>query len=239
MTFWSALILGLLASVHCAGMCGGLQAALQQPQVIRSPREHLVHLIALNLGRVCTYLIAGFIVAALGLTLLQPWMTGMASGLPRIAAATVLLLIGMHLLFYRYQILGFLEPLGQGVWRVATRLIPSVSHSGLRGSFSRGLLWAFLPCGLLYSVLIVSLFAENAVQGAAITAGFGLGTLPSMLLTGTAYLKLKNLIQHTGVRTVGGVFFVQGAVLMLIAPWIVPTSFQQQYPQLMTTFFCL
>lgn len=239
MTFWSALILGLLASVHCAGMCGGLQSALQQPQVIRTPSQNLQHLIVMNVGRVIAYVVAGLLVAWLGLELLQPIIAQLAAGVPRYLVAVLLLLIGAHLLLPNVQVLSFLEPIGAGMWRLASRLIPGVTNAGYMSSFSRGLLWAFLPCGLLYAVLMVSLFSATPAEGAAVTAGFGLGTLPSMLLAGSAYVKLKQSLQNKGVRTLGGIFFVQGAVLMLIAPWIVPTSFQAHYPQLMSTFFCL
>ena len=99
MGFVSAILLGLLASLHCAGMCGGLQAALNRPQALRKPIENQMHLLYMNLGRVTLYTLVGavfgFIGAEVGTVLNLPdWSVWL-----RRFAAIMIIVIGFQLLF--------------------------------------------------------------------------------------------------------------------------------------------
>jgi len=69
--------------------------------------------------------------------------------------------------------------------------------------------------------------------------GFGLGTLPAMLLTGTLYQYLRTLVKSRSVQFLGAMVFIQGGVLVLLAPYFTDMSFTRAYPQLMSTMFCL
>lgn len=239
MTFISAVILGLLASMHCAGMCGGLQSVLQQPLVIRSKSEANKHLLALNMGRLSIYLLAGLLFASTGSGVLGWVDVPKVSMIARYLSAGLLVLIGLQLLLSRQRPFLWLEQAGAALWRWLSPVLAGISSSKIPASYQRGLVWGFLPCGLVYSVLLTTLFAETPLDGGLIMLGFGLGTLPALLLTGNFYLQLRQATQNRGVQAVGGLLFIQGGLLTFLAPQFVSTGFMQSYPQLMSNIFCL
>ena len=191
MTFISAVLLGLLASLHCAGMCGGLQSVLQQPLIIRSRAESNHHLIALNLGRLSIYCLAGFMISSFGSGLLGWLDVPLLTQIARYLLAGLLVVIGLQLLLSTQRPFIWLERAGALLWRKISTCLGGISSSRISASYQRGLVWGFLPCGLVYSVLLTTLFAESAIQGGLIMLGFGLGTLPALLLTGNLYMQFR------------------------------------------------
>ena len=241
MTFWSALLLGLVASAHCAGMCGGLQMALSSdanPQPLRSRTQAANHLILLNLGRITTYCLAGLAFGLLGLGITNQIPIQEVAMWLRLIAGVVVLLIGLQLLMSHRRPFQWLERCGERLWRAVS---PLINHRSVRlsRSYTSGLIWGFLPCGLVYSVLLTALFANDPATSALIMLGFGLGTLPSMVLTGSAYHTFKRYSQSAGVKIAGGVFFIVGGVLILTSPYWVSTTFMQNYPELIGLVFCI
>ena len=75
-------------------------------------------------------------------------------------------------------------------------------------AFPLGLLWGWLPCGLVYSALVTALTSGSAWCGAALMLAFGAGTLPTLLLAGllAGLLSpgLNEMLSRPVVRTVAG-----------------------------------
>ena len=216
MVFFSAFILGLLGSLHCVGMCGGLQMVLNKPQVIRTPTENQRHLLAINLGRITLYSLAGagfgFMGEALGSQLNVPgW-----SVILRQLMALLMIVIGLQLIIFQQEKpLAFPERAGYQLWQHIQPLLNGSASSTYHQSFRRGLLWGFLPCGLVYSLLAVATVSGSAQNGLLTMLGFGAGTLPAMLLTGVLLWKFKQVLQGRWVRYGSGAFFVLVGLLML------------------------
>ena len=80
-----------------------------------------------------------------------------------------------------------------------------------------GMLWGFLPCGLVYSALALALTSANAVTSSMAMLAFGLGTLPMMLLAGTTAGALKQKLQQQGWRTANGLLVAFGVWTLLQA----------------------
>jgi sulfite exporter TauE/SafE len=70
------------------------------------------------------------------------------------------------------------------------------------------MIWGWLPCGLVYSVLTWSLASGSALQGAIIMTGFGLGTLPIMLLMATGFDRIQQLIQNPRAKILMGLLLI-------------------------------
>ena len=66
-----------------------------------------------------------------------------------------------------------------------------------------GALWGWLPCGLVYSVLLTALASGSAPRGALIMLAFGLGTLPNLLAIGLFWESVKGWVQSPRVRLIG------------------------------------
>ena len=71
-------------------------------------------------------------------------------------------------------------------------------------AFPLGLLWGWLPCGLVYSALVTALTSGSALHGAGMMLAFGLGTLPNLLLAGLLAVRLKDYATKPAVRITAG-----------------------------------
>jgi sulfite exporter TauE/SafE len=198
--FGAVFLTGLLGGVHCAGMCGGIVAALSgQAGSSRLP----LHL-AYNFARVASYAIAGALAGMVGsLGLLLDGVLPVQLGLYLLANA-MLIALGLYLTGVS-QVATAMERLGMGLWR---RVQPLTRHllpaDTLPRALGLGLLWGWLPCGLVYGVLATALLSGNALDGAAIMAAFGLGTIPNLLLAGLAMRRFTGALQARPVRVAAG-----------------------------------
>lgn len=193
--FLALFLVGLLGAGHCVGMCGGIVGALafSGPGGTRAVVVHLAY----NLGRIASYAAAGAIAGALG------GLLGELLALQRLfqfLASLMLIAMGVYLLGATAA-LAWLENLGGHLWRrvqpVTQRFLPV---QGFAQAFPLGMLWGWLPCGLVYSALATALASASAAKGALSMLAFGLGTLPNLLLAGFLLLRFRRLIQHRAVR---------------------------------------
>ncbi|WP_445768417.1 sulfite exporter TauE/SafE family protein [Rheinheimera sp.] len=190
--FVAALLIGLIGSSHCLVMCGGIAGALQLSMSGSDAHKFGLQL-CLSAGRLTTYALFGAAVGYFGVSAMQ--LAGASLLWLRLLAGLLLLMMALYISRLWFGLL-VLEKLGQHIWRkvqpLAQRLLPlNQPHK----AYAYGLCWGALPCGLVYSTLGWSLASGSASQGALIMFSFGLGTLPAILLTGSAatlLAKLKN-----------------------------------------------
>ena len=205
----TALLAGLLGGVHCVGMCGGIVAAFSlRPG--GSPPGMGLHL-AYNLGRVFSYSLFGALAGALGGSL------EVAKFLPvqtllYVLAQVVMILLGLYLAGLSQSVLVF-ERAGGLIWRgvkpLFQKLLPVTSWPH---AIAAGMAWGWLPCGLVYSVLVSALAAGSATSGAALMLAFGLGTLPNLLGMGLFARSLQPLLQRLLIRRIAGLTVVSFGV---------------------------
>jgi sulfite exporter TauE/SafE len=184
--------LGIASGVHCVGMCGGIVTAFSTIRF--NPRPEWTRQILFNAGRISTYAVAGAAAGTAGLLL--PVQNGLY-----LFANVVLILVGLHLA--GFGALLRLERLGGPLWR---RLQPLAARAAAKGNpYFAGLLWGWLPCGLVYAALAISVSGGNAFSGSAAMLAFGLGTLPWLLAAGAAAAQLRRWMSFPAVRlAVGG-----------------------------------
>ncbi len=198
--FGAVFLTGLLGGVHCAGMCGGIVAALSGQAGGRRLSLHLAY----NGGRVVSYALAGALAGAAGsLGLLLEGLLPVQLALYVLANA---MLIGLGLYLAGVSsVVAWIERLGAALWRriqpLARNLLPADT---LPRALGMGLLWGWLPCGLVYAVLTTALLTGNALDGAAIMAAFGLGTLPNLLLAGLALRRMTAATRSRPLRMAAG-----------------------------------
>jgi len=198
-SYLALFLIGFLGGTHCVGMCGGIVSALSMGAGSR-PSLHLAY----NLGRIISYGLAGAIAGALGGASLA-----LSGQLPVriilfVLANLMLVALGLYLTGVT-RALAFTERFGQKLWRhlqpLSRRFLParSVAHA-----FPLGLLWGWLPCGLVYSALITALTSGSALHGAGMMLAFGLGTLPNLLLAGLLAARIKAYASKPLIRFVAG-----------------------------------
>ena len=205
---------GLLGGVHCVGMCGGIVGAFSLQLPGSGPR--LSYHLAANLGRLASYVIAGLIAGALGSTSAFLSQLFPAEKILYVLANLVLIALGLHLAGIWSGVL-VLEAAGGGVWKrlqpLFKKLVPIQS---VPQAFAAGMVWGWLPCGLVYSVLIAALASGSALQGGLTMLAFGLGTLPNLLLMGIFASQLQKLLTRRGVKLGAGLVIVALGVTGLL-----------------------
>jgi sulfite exporter TauE/SafE len=205
-------VVGLLGSVHCAGMCGGIVGALSVrsgvpvavPLVRAKARPAIANVLAYNAGRIASYMLAGLLAGGVG----QGART--LAPLPALQAGAwwlanlMLVALGLYLMG-AWQGLARLEQGGQLVWRRVQPLLRRVGPlDGPRRMLAAGALWGWLPCGMVYSMLVTAMLSGSALAGALIMLAFGLGTLPMLLSLGLVGARLRPLLRLPFVRRASG-----------------------------------
>lgn len=196
-----AFIVGFLGGVHCVGMCGPLVGAFTfslASDIQRSSQRVALMQLVYNLGRLTSYVLLGAIAGLVGLLLIeaasllsmQRWLLGFA---------------GVWMLILAAWLMGWsawparLEGLGAGWWsrwsqRWRGRFLPVQRWYQ---AFLMGLLWGWIPCGLVYSTLILAMSAGSVGAGMSVMLAFALGTLPNLLLVGASAFWLMRVKRNT------------------------------------------
>lgn len=217
----AAFILGLFSTVHCLGMCGGIIGALSLslPERVRMHRGRLLSFVTTyNIGRIISYSFAGMIVGYLGAKAAA--YTDMSDGpsILRHTGVVMMIAIGLYLAGWLPQ-LSKVERIGKPLWKllepIGRKLVPVNS---LPKAMLYGLVWGWLPCGMVYFVLVWALTSGSAAQGAMTMAAFGLGTLPSLLTAGLAATWLKRFTQSPLARQIVGASVIVMAIATLMIP---------------------
>jgi len=216
-TLLSAFLVGLLGGVHCVGMCGGIVTALTfSTDPSRTATRRVGIQLLYNLGRISSYTLFGLIVGALSqfsatllvnVHLLQTLLQGIA--------ALFMLAMGLYLAGW-WQGLLQLERVGQHLWRRieprARQLLPIRSYPQ---ALLVGMVWGWLPCGLVYSVAFYAMSSGSALHGALLMWCFGLGTLPTLLASGLLASSMLRWLRHPWVRRGAGLVVIGFACVML------------------------
>lgn len=202
-----AFALGLFSTLHCLGMCGNIMGALtlSLPGEIRQrPPSVFAFALAYNLGRILTYGLLGLVAGLTG-----QWI---GSGLDpdrwrqvaALLAALAMILAGLYLTGW-FPATRLLETLVGGLWRRiepwGRRLLPIRT---VPAAFLAGMVWGWLPCGLVYYALLLALAQGNALESGLLMLAFGLGTLPSLLATGLMSGWLARMTRLQPVRRMAG-----------------------------------
>ncbi len=203
----TALFMGLVGGPHCVAMCGAACAGIGRAAGGRSTSA----LLTFQFSRMVGYALFGALAA------------GSVQGLAWLGTNTAVLrpvwtmfhvaalLLGAVLLWQARQP-AWIESLGQSVWRKAR---PALGRLGPRAPLVLGVGWALMPCGLLYSALLVASLSANAIEGAGIMALFALGT--SVSLTAAPWLMLR----LRGARSGTWAIRLAGLALALTSGWAI------------------
>ncbi len=212
---WVPFTIGLFSALHCVGMCGGIIGALTMslPPAVRERRGRLgLYLLSYSFGRILSYALAGALIGVIGQSLFALISPQYGHLVVTGFAALVLAGIGLYLAgwFPRFVLV---ERLGAPLWRrlepVGRRLLPVRSPLHALGF---GLVWGWLPCGLVYSTLLWTAAAGTALDGALYMALFGLGTLPAVVGAGLVTGWLGRVSRQIRVRQAVGLLLVAVAI---------------------------
>jgi uncharacterized protein len=213
-----AFITGIISSFgHCLGMCGGIVAiysARQAAQVTAQGSKpgmlaRIVSFLPLHVGRIITYTFFGALIGLAG-SLLDRF-SGMLGW-----QGVFSILVGIAMLLVSMSLMGFLPPIELALASISAGSSPM---KRMRGLFSKrsilatltlGILWGFLPCGLVFAMLVLAARTQTILGGALTMLAFGLGTVPTLLGFGLA----ANLLSP---KLRGGLQTFAAVLIMLFA----------------------
>jgi len=214
----TAFSLGFLGSPHCAGMCGGIIGVLHSgvADVASGKKQQIGYSLVFNGGRLISYALAGMIAATLGSSLIALIGMQRSHAVMQMIAGSFMLLLGLSIAGW-WSGLNTIESFGYKFWR---RLQPLTNYfipvRTKTQALLLGTLWGWLPCGLVYSALLLVLASGNALQGGLTMFVFGLGTLPMMALLGLSAGTINQWRANPRIRSVMGSVIILFGIITFV-----------------------
>ena len=218
-TIIPAFLMGLGGSLHCVGMCGGIVTALSISTPSSSFARSSLMVVHHNLGRLLTYLLLGMIGGLMGTMISDAG----ALNYLRVIAGGLLILVGLYL-FNIWNGVLYLERLGQSTWKKIAPLLKRIQpgKSPLH-ALTAGMLWGFIPCGLLYSALAIAIAQGSVDRAILFMLFFALGTSGPMLLMGIGFSSITQWMKKKPVK-----LFIAASVIVM-GCWTVWSVFQHDH----------
>ncbi|WPO77460.1 sulfite exporter TauE/SafE family protein [Flavobacterium sp. KACC 22761] len=228
---YSALILGLISSLHCVGMCGPI--AVMLPVDHHNETKKVTQIITYHLGRLTAYATIGLIFGLLGRGFFMAGIQQKISIFIGIAMIAVVLIPEKTVAKYNFS-----KPVYKVISKIKSSLGSQFKKKSYKSLFIIGLLNGFLPCGMVYVALFGAIAMQSASLGVLYMLLYGLGTIP--LMTIVVYIhsllklpfrnKIQKAIPYVTVF-IGVLFILRG--LGLGIPYVSPSNmslFVQQTP---------
>lgn len=223
MSYGMLFIVGLLTSVHCIAMCGGIHLSQCIPsrnaENTSSSRINVIMPSVLyNAGRVVSYTAVGFVLGGAGMILTG----GSGSGMPLLLQGILKITAGLFMMIMGINMLGIFPALRKLQIRFPRKSVIKINQKKRteKRPFVVGLLNGLMPCGPMQSMQIIALGSGNLISGALAMLMFSLGTVPLMLGLGSLVSalgkKYTKLVMQTGailVVVLGLAMLSQGAGL--------------------------
>lgn len=216
----AAFVAGVAGSAHCFAMCGGLAGALgmRARMTATSARTAFGNAVSYHVGRLGGYALAGAICGLIGASLQAVLDLARLGTALRVASGVLLMLIALRMLS-PWNPLRWLETLGAKFWRRLQHFTLGTGKlTGHAHAVALGFLWGWLPCGLVYSMLLFAALSGDSASGGLILLAFGLGTLPSMLTSSVLASQMQRWLKNRGPR------FASGALLLIFGAWMICRS---------------
>ena len=219
-SYLAAFFIGLFSSLHCIGMCGSIIGTLTYSlsQELRNNKRILFSIVlSYNLGRISSYSLAGALVGLLSL----PFTEGHAHRILQLISAAIMAGAGLYIggWFPRFA---YIEKMGSRFWKLiepfGRKLIPVKNRTQ---ALLFGMVWGWLPCGLIYTALALAATTGNIMHSAMTMLAFGLGTLPAVVGVGIMTSSLARLSKAQLFKQAVGILFILFALLAAF-PWLNP-----------------
>lgn len=209
--FLALFLLGLAGAGHCVAMCGGLSSAFVLQLPPNSQRWQLV--VLLNFGRIASYTLVGALLGGLGQIGLNLDQTQTLQFVLFFFANILLFFLGLYFIGLS-GLITRVEQLGKPIWRVLNKILQKLLPiRTLHHAFFVGMIWGWLPCGLVYTASVYALSSGDITLGALYMLTFAVGTLPALISMGFMALPIQKFIQKKPVR-IGA-----GLILTLFPIW--------------------
>lgn len=217
------LLLGLLSSLHCVGMCGPIVLAL--PVHTMNKRQKVWSVMLYHLGRIFTYSLLGFLFGSLGKGLFIAGFQQKLSIILGILMIAVVLFFHKKIFNNQWLSMPFLYGKIKQKFGIYLRKKNTLSF------FMIGLLNGLLPCAMIYMALFGATSTQGAWYGALFMALYGLGTIPLLNVVAWIGIKIGDIQKKKLQKIIPFFLFLMGVFLIirglgLDIPYLSPTKLQ-------------
>ena len=210
---------GLTGSVHCIAMCGGLVGVISGSMKV-SPKRAALYWIGYQSGRIISYTIAGFLVAGIASQAASLFPFERSHDAGALIAGFFLVILGGHIAGW-WTVLRWIERAGGRLWgKIIPKLTRFFSPRLIRHSVMGGLIWGWIPCGLVYSALGFAAVSNSVWLGGLTMLAFGLGTIPMLIALIAVSSQVERLRRFSSIKTFTGaaVCILGGLVMTGVLP---------------------
>lgn len=222
-----SFLMGLFSSVHCIGMCGSIigTLTLSLKAEIRNKKSLLLpYVFNYNFGRIVSYTLAGALAGIIESLVTMPMGEITGYRLLQIFSAIIMASAGLYIAGW-FPRFAYIEKAGTHFWKliepIGRRLIPVQS---IHQAFLFGMVWGWLPCGLVYAALALAATSGSISNSALTMLFFGLGTLPAVMSVGIMTGILTRLSRMQRFKQAVGLFMIILALFSAL-PWLNPLAF--------------
>ena len=215
-SFLVALLMGLFSSLHCIGMCGSIIGSLTfslSPEIRQDKKRLLPFILSYNAGRISSYGIAGATIGLVEVLITLPLGEAHGHRLLQILSALIMTGAGLYIAGW-FPRFAYIEKLGLHFWRkiepFGRKLIPV---KDCKQAYLFGMVWGWLPCGLVYAALALTVANGSIFQSALTMIAFGLGTLPAVMGVGVMISVLTRLAAMQRFKQIVGLVMIVLALL--------------------------
>lgn len=221
-----AFAMGIATSMHCVGMCGSIIGTLTlslSPDVRNSKKLLMPFVFNYNIGRITSYTLAGTIAGVVESFIPAPFTEINGYRVLQIISAVIMASSGLYIAGWLPRF-AYIEKMGIHIWKTlepyGRKLIPVKDPIQ---AFLFGMVWGWLPCGLVYTALALALATGDISKSALTMFAFGLGTLPAVMGVGIMTGSLTRLSRMQRFKQAVGLFMILLALLAAL-PWLNPMA---------------
>ncbi len=215
----ACFIIGLMSTLHCFGMCGGISTLLTlQSEKKNNKKSELKIAFIYNFGRIFSYTMIGLLAGIISQFGVNSIFQGGHSFL-QILSSIILIIIALNILGW-LSFLSYLEKMTYAIWQPLQQLLKWILPAkSVLDYFCLGLIWGWLPCGMVYSILMLAMVSGNAINSMFYMLAFGLGTLPGMITTSIGGSFLKNSLSKPAFKYFSAIVLIVIALLPITGFW--------------------
>lgn len=222
-----AFLMGLFSSMHCIGMCGSIIGTLTlslNPNIRNNKKLLLPFIFNYNFGRITSYTIAGAIAGIVEAILTMHVGETHGHRTLQLLSAAIMASAGLYIAGW-FPRFAYIEKAGLHLWKMiepyGRKLIPVKNRTQ---AYLFGMVWGWLPCGLVYAALALAATAGDVRKSALTMLAFGIGTLPAVMGVGIMVEVLTRLSRMLRFKQAVGLFMILLALLAAL-PWLNPMAF--------------
>lgn len=227
-SYFAAFAMGLFSSLHCIGMCGSIIGTLTlslKPEVRNNKSTLFPYILNYNIGRIFSYSLAGLLVGLAEALLTLPMGLDHGHRFLQLLSAAIMISAGFYIAGW-FPRFAYIEKAGSKLWKqlepYGRKLIPVSTY---RQAFLFGMVWGWLPCGLVYAALALAATTGDVFRSAMTMLAFGIGTLPAVVGVGIMANIITKLSRMQRFKQLIGLLLVLVA-LIAVFPWLNPMRLQ-------------